>query len=193
MRHIILATALLLSSIPMTAAAVDSGAYMGLGVASGSLTACPNGNCVEFTENAQESGHLRLIGGYDFNRFIGVEGGYSDFGSYKVKNTAQQIIGTVKGNSFSLAARGGYKFTFGLSLFAKLGLASVSTKYTAEPGWVLTGELNRRSTGVLFGLGAQYDFNDHLGIRLSSEATGFDDGAYNGAFGGANLVGILRF
>lgn len=193
MRHIILATALLLSFVPMTAAAVDSGAYMGLGVASGSLSACPNGNCVEFTESAQESGHLRLIGGYDFNRFIGVEGGYSDFGTYKVKNVALQNIGTVKGNAFSLAARGGYKFNFGLSLFAKLGLASVSTKYTAEPGWTLTGELNRRSTGVLFGLGAQYDFNDNLGVRLSSEATGFDDGAYNGAFGGVNLVGILRF
>jgi opacity protein-like surface antigen len=193
MRQIIFATVVLLSFVPLSASAVDSGAYMGLGVATGSLNACPNGNCVEFTETAKESGHLRLIGGYDFNRFIGVEGGYSDFGSYNVKNTAQQVIGTVKGNSFSLAARGGYKFSFGLSLFAKLGLASVNTKYSAAPGWVLTGELNRHSTGLLFGLGAQYDFNDHLGIRLSSEATGFDDGAYNGAFGGANLVGILRF
>lgn len=193
MRHIIHAISFLLAFVPMTAFAVDSGAYMGLGVASGSLTACPNGNCVEFTENAQEAGHLRVIGGYDFNRFIGVEAEYSDLGSYKVKNTASQYIATVKGNAFSLAARGGYKFTFGLSLFAKLGLSSVSTKYTAEPGWVLTGEVNRRSTGVLFGLGAQYDFNDSLAVRLSSEATGFDDGAYNGAFGSLNAVGILRF
>lgn len=193
MRFFVITTAVLFSLVAATANATDTGMYMGVGVADGSLTACPAGNCVDFTENSKEAVHGRILVGYDFNRFIGVEGEYSDFGTYKVKNANSLFVGSVKANAFSLAARGGYKFNFGLSVFGKLGLASVNTRYSADPGWMFVGESNRRTTGGLFGIGVQYDFNDFVAIRGVVEATGFDDGVYSGAFGGTNLIGIFRF
>lgn len=193
MRSLLRVVAVSFLFVSSAALAVDSGMYMGVGVASGSMTACVVSNCNNFDEKAQESGHGRVIVGYDFNRFIGAEFGFADYGSYKVKNSTMTTVGTVKINGVSLAARGGYKFGFGLSVFAKLGLASMNTKYTADPGWTMTGQTDRNSTGALFGVGVQYDFNDDFAVRMISEAASFDDGAYQGAVGGLNLIGILRF
>jgi opacity protein-like surface antigen len=193
MRSIVFIFAALMSVVT-SASAVDSGFYLGLGVADGSLTACQvGGTCNNFTVSAKESVLGHVIAGYDFNRFIGVEGEYSDFGSYKVQNSVAQTVGTMKASSISLAARGGYKFSFGLSIFGKLGLASLDTQYSPDPGWTFVGDRKRKSTGLLMGVGVQYDFNDLLGIRLSTEFTGFDDGVYSGGVGGSSLMGILRF
>ena len=181
--------------LAQSAFAADSGGYLGVGFANGRFTGCANNTstCNNFSSNSQDSGHLRLIGGYDFNKYIGIEAGLSELGTYKVQNTALTTVGTVKASAVSIAAKGGYTFPHGFSIFGKLGLASVSTKYTPDPGWTLFGGADQKSTGLLFGLGGQYNFNETVGIRLFTEVIGFKDGGYTGAVGGTNLMAVFKF
>jgi OOP family OmpA-OmpF porin len=113
--------------ISKSAMAEDSGFYLGAGVASGKLSACDNttSTCNNFTASSQDHTHLRLIGGYDFNKYFGIEAGVSGLGTYKVQNTNGSIIASAKSSAVTLAAKGGYVFPHGFSIFGKLGLASV--------------------------------------------------------------------
>ena len=195
MKSVLIAAAMSLFFISSSATAADSGIYLGAGFASGKLSACDNttSSCNTFTANAQDSGHLRLIGGYDFNKYFGIEAGLAEMGTYKVQNTALVTVGTVKASALTLAAKGGYAFQSGFSVFGKLGLASVRTKYTADPGWTFTGNPDQNSTGVVFGFGGQYNFNRTLGIRLNEEIIVLKDDNYTGVVGGVNLLAILKF
>jgi OOP family OmpA-OmpF porin len=177
-----------------SALAEDSGIYMGAGFANGKLTACTNttSSCDTFSRNAEESGHLRLIGGYDFNKYFGIEAGLSGLGSYKVQDSAGVNVGTVKASAVTLAAKGGYVFPKGFSVFGKLGLASVNTKYTADPG-PLTINTNQNSTGLVMGLGGQYNINDMVGFRLFTEIVTYKDDGYTGAVGGTTLMAVFKF
>jgi hypothetical protein len=176
-------------------AANDTGFYLGAGLASGTLSACTNttGSCNTFTNHAEESGHLWLVGGYDFNRYVGIEAGLSGLGSYKVQDIAGATAGTVKASAITVAARGGYTFPHGFSIFGKLGLARVRTQYTADPGYTLNGDADQRSTGVVLGAGGQYNFNRAFGIRLYSEIVTFKDSGYTGAVGGTSLMAVFKF
>lgn len=190
-----LTLAAILVCLSQAAQAADSGIYLGAGFASGRLSGCANvtSTCNNFAANSQDSGHLRLIGGYDFNKYIGIEAGLSQLGTYKVKNTALATVGTAKVSSFSLAAKGGYTFPHGFSIFGKLGVGSVTSKYTADAGMTIPGGSEQTSTGLLFGMGGQYNFTEMVGIRLLTEVIGYKDGAYTAAAGGTNLLLVVKF
>jgi hypothetical protein len=194
MKRSLLITACLVC-LCQSALAEDSGIYLGAGFANGKLSACTNttSSCDTFSRNAEESGHLRLIGGYDFNKYFGIEAGLSGLGSYKVQDTTGVNAGTVKASAVTLAAKGGYAFPHGFSVFGKLGLASVNTKYTADPGWTLSGNANQNSTGLVMGLGGQYNINDMVGFRLFTEIVTYKDDGYTGAVGGTTLMAVFKF
>ena len=191
-RSVFIAASLIGLSQP--ALADDSGFYLGAGFANGKLSACTNttSSCNHFTRTSEDSGHLRLIGGYDFNTYAGIEAGLSGLGSYKVQDTAGFNVGTVKVSAATLAAKGSYAFPHGFSIFGKLGVASVNTKYTADPG-PLTINNDQNSTGVVVGLGGQYNINEMVGFRLFTEIVTYKDDGYTGAVGGTTLMAVFKF
>ncbi len=177
------------------AQAGDSGAYLGAGInTDGTLVACTNAtaNCNNNTTYSTK-GNAAFVGGYNFNKFVGVEVYGARVGTYNVADTLGNFVGTVKASEFTLAAKGGYKFKFGLSVFGKLGIGEVWNHYTPGPGWTLAMNNNQKSTGLAFGLGLQYDFDDTIGIRLVREAVSFRDGGYDGAVAGTNLLLVFNF
>jgi hypothetical protein len=175
--------------------AEDSGGYFGVGFGTGQLTACTNATatCANFNANSQDLVTPAVIVGYDHNKYFGVEAGWSRLGAYKLQDSLGGTIGSVRASAITLAAKGGYKFQTGFSVFGKLGLAKVWTQYAPGAGWPLTTMYNnQRSTGVVFGLGGGYDFDEGFGLRLSSEAVMFNDAAYKGTVGTLNLTAIFR-
>lgn len=197
MKQFALVLTLLAASFAQPAMAADNGYYFGAGIADGLLVGCTYdvfGNCNNtYNSNSHPATNLRLIGGYDFNKFIGIEAELADLGTYDIMDPlALTKIGTVKATAVTLAAKGGYKFRFGLSVFGKVGLAAVKTKYSLLPGWV-TANTSRNSTGLVLGLGVQYDFNDAIGVRLYDEPVAFDDKAISAAAGGLGALAIFKF
>jgi opacity protein-like surface antigen len=75
-----------------------------------------------FTHLDADGTTFKIIGGYQFNRIVGIEAQYTDYGDIKVKNTPFDL----NVNSASVAANIGYTFDNGLRPFATLGLGYIS-------------------------------------------------------------------
>ncbi len=192
-RSSLIAVCLICISLP--AVAEDSGFYIGAGSGSGKLSACTNttSSCNSFSSNSEDKGHLRLIGGYDFSKYFGIEAGLSDLGTYQVQNDSGFNVAKVKVSALTIAAKGAYAFPHGFSIFGKLGLARVNTKYTPNILWTLTVDPNQHSTGLVIGAGGQYNINDTFGFRLFTEIVSYKDNGYTGAVAGTALMAVFKF
>jgi len=121
----------------------------------------------------------KVYGGYQFNPYIGLEGGYADFGSYKLK-----FAGTLLGNSVTAKADADAQAIFvdlvghlplmdnALSLFAKGGFAyaRLKTSASASAGGMFASD-NERDSNFVWKLGAgfRYSFNKQFGFRAEYE------------------------
>lgn len=94
-----------------------------------------------------------LFGGYSFSEFFAGELAYVDFGS-----ADRDAGGSVKGYAVSLDAVGSLPLGRDYALFAKLGLAETKV----EPG---VGGSQTKDDWT-YGLGAQYNANRNVGVRL---------------------------
>ena len=192
---LIAATSLLCLS--QSALADDAGGYLGAGFSTNTMTSsCADGyftsNCNDPASGPKDSGHLRLVGGYNFDRHFGIEAGYSNLGTYRVKDNTGVPVGEFRATAFTFALRGGNTFSNGFSIFGKLGIASVKTKYKAQPSWTLTGGASQRSSGVVGGVAGQYNINETVGFRVSLEVIQFTDAEFENATGGVGLMAVFK-
>lgn len=123
----------------------------------------------------------KLYGGYQFNRNVALEGGYTDFGKFDPgRDTATPALDSVSSNFRSsglhLDVVGIIPLHNGLSLFGRLGTVytmgntSISASGGAAPLLTLTDLNARRSEwNSRYGLGASYDLPNNLGLRFGYE------------------------
>ncbi len=118
-----------------------------------------------------------LAVGYGFTRNWALEGGYASNGTLSARRTSTGGgVGTFgaqsKGNAWYAAGIGKLPLQNQFYLFGKLGLAATTTKTTLDTTGAValpagTSSSRKRSeSNLLWGLGAGYDFNRSLGLRL---------------------------
>jgi Outer membrane protein beta-barrel domain len=179
----------------------DAGTYIGVGISDSIRNVGPG---------APSSNGLRLIGGYDFNKYFGIEAGYFTLGTFSTShgtyNSYTYTQGTVKSSAFTMAVKGTYKFHTGISFFGELGLASVKAQYNQtqynlnNPAFTSNTSQSKRSTGWVVALGWQYFVADHVGFRLYIDQVDYEDGlseqytnSKNSAVTGVNLMALVKF
>lgn len=188
---------LLCFSLPAMAEGEGAGqAYLGVGFSSNSMaSSCADGyfsSCNSPSNGPKDTGHVRIVGGYNFDKHFGIEAGLSDLGTYRVRNNSNVVVGEFKASAITLALRGGNTFSSGFSVFGKLGLASVRTQYTVQPAWTLVGDTDQRSSGLVGGVAGQYDVNSVVGIRVSLEVIHFIDSEFDNIAGGVGLMAVFK-
>lgn len=116
----------------------------------------------------------KLFGGYNFNQYFAVEGGYADLGKPAVKQTWVDGSGkgTFKETAWFLAGKGTLPINEQFNVFGKLGVTFNHVKNSSSDtdGWSYSASDNR--TGVLYGVGAEYNVTKQIGIRLEYEDFG---------------------
>lgn len=143
--RIILAISLL-SSLVVAPAWADTGIYAGVDVNTYSLTN------LQGTPNPGSG--LRISGGYKFSPMVAVELGYDMSGKGDVAGITKYSMTSIQG-----AAVGTYSINDQFELFGKLGYASNSIKLDS-------GTCNNCSnSGLMYGVGAQFNLNKMIGIR----------------------------
>jgi len=134
--------------VALPAAAQDTGVYVGAGLGLANArqvcTDAPTGGC----DSSETS--LRLFGGYQLNRNLGVEGGYQYFGTF-----SRASRGLVS-NALDVVAVGSWPFTQELSAYGKAGgyLARTSSAPASED-----------NSGFVYGVGVQWALNKDWGLR----------------------------
>lgn len=117
----------------------------------------------------------KLFGGYQFNRYLALEGGYFNLGEFSFTSTTQPL-GTFNGNiklhGVNVDVVGFVPFTEKFSAFGRLGVnyAEAKDKFSGT-GFVhvLSPNAKERDTNLKVGAGVQYAFNENLAMRLEAE------------------------
>lgn len=163
----IVTTALLTGFVAAPALTANAGAFIAIDLGAGRYSdATVSGGNGESYDNP---GFASIAGGYHFTPNLGIEAAFSVFGD----STAEypNATTTLKTSVFQVAAVGTYSFNEKFAVFGKLGVAGISAE---ESGTAAAASLsgNGDSTNFMFGVGGQFNFNQHWGIRLQYEDFG---------------------
>lgn len=127
-----------------------------------------------FIDDNTIDGGYKLFGGYQFNRYFALEGGYFDLGEFQFYNSVGPA-GTYNANmqvrGVNLDVVGYLPFTEKLSAFARLGVNYALTQDTFVSGApnVIGGKLSDRATFPKAGVGLEYKLNDSWALRADAE------------------------
>ncbi|RUO37019.1 hypothetical protein CWE13_09275 [Aliidiomarina shirensis] len=138
----------------------------------------------EFRSDNKDFG-FKLFGGYQFNRYIALEGGYFDLGKFNYTADTNPV-GTAAGelgfNGWNLDVVGLMPITERSSLFARVGAhnskSSVNFVGTGAVN-ILTPSFRKNSTDYKFGVGYEYNVTDTISLRLEAERYRMDDAVGN--------------
>jgi OOP family OmpA-OmpF porin len=148
---------------------------------------------VSIADDERDTGY-KLFGGYQFTRYLALEGGFFDLGKFGFAATtapAGTLNGSiaVKGVNLDLVAR--LPVTDKFSVFGRVGAINAQARdHFSGTGSVVVNNPNprERATNVKFGAGLQYDFTDALGMRAEVERYRINDAVGNK--GDVDLVSI---
>jgi OOP family OmpA-OmpF porin len=118
-----------------------------------------------------------LAAGYDFTRNWALEGGYSNNGKFSARRTSTAgTVGTLgaqtEGSAWYFAGIGKLPVHDQFYLFGKLGIAATTTKTNLDTTGAVTlpagtsTSRKKSESNLLWGLGAGYDINRTVGLRL---------------------------
>lgn len=131
------------------------------------------GDDVATSANTRTEG-WKAYSGYQFNKYLGVEGGFANLNDYTGQTGT--IVTNTASNAWMLAAVGAYPLTAKLSLTAKLGAAYVltktNTKDTAAPDPYPLSPTQRSGEDSYvpnYGLGVKYALFDNMDLRAEWE------------------------
>jgi OOP family OmpA-OmpF porin len=137
---------------------------------------------------------FKVFGGYQYNKYFAVEGGYFDLGQFGFNTStipAGTLSGDIKLKGLNLDAVGILPITEKFSVFGRIGV----THTQANDSFVGTGAVNvlnpnpnSRETNLKVGLGLQYALTDSLTLRSEIERYRIDDAVGNK--GDVDLVSV---
>ncbi|KAF1723034.1 outer membrane beta-barrel protein [Pseudoxanthomonas wuyuanensis] len=130
-------------------AAEDRGFYAGAGAGQ---------SLVDEGSYDDEDTAFSVFGGYQFNRYFALEGGYADLGSLESDGVGRDL----EASSVYLTAVGIVPFTEKFSGYAKAGFQ----RWDLDAGIpALTGTGDDSGTDPTYGVGLQYRFNGNVALR----------------------------
>ncbi len=154
----IAAVVLLSAVVAAPAFAADEGFYAGVTLGNGKPNVTPSAVALSKKADFIYGGLL----GYQYNKNLAVEAQFTGVG--KATDAAGN---TIKGDAFGLTAVGILPLNESFSLLGKLGVASAKTTSSGA-----ATNLGASRTAATYGLGAQYNVSQNLGLRLNWDRYG---------------------
>lgn len=164
----------------------EPGAYIGFGLgysmsdidSSTVQQGLCGGDCSAYTDDENSLG-FKVFGGYMFNEYFSVEGGYFNLGrfSYEAVPTTGPVTGEYKVQGTNLDLLLTLPLHEAFSVTARSGL--LYSRFTES--YSHTGTLTKNSMGFKYGLGFQYDFDPAWALRGELENYHLEEPSAGGA------------
>lgn len=142
----------------------------------------------------EKGGAYKLFGGYQFNRYFGVEGGYFNLGQFGFNATtvpAGTLNGQLKSQGLNLDLVATVPLSQRFSVIARVG----GQIHRTQDNFSSTGAVSlldpspsKRAGGYKFGGGLQYEVNRNFLVRAEAERYRIDDAVGNR--GSVNVVSV---
>jgi OmpA-OmpF porin, OOP family len=128
------------------------------------------------SENEHDRGY-KLFGGYQLNRYFGIEGGYFDLGRFGYTATtvpAGTLNGNIRSRGLNLDLVGTLPIVDRLSVLGRIGVTSIQSRDAFGASGAArvpyaNANPSERSANVKVGIGLAYDITDALSIRGEAE------------------------
>ncbi len=136
----------------------------------------------------------KLFAGYQFNRYVGLEGGYFNLGKFSFRSTTEPagtLDGSIRLHGLNLDLVGTLPLTDRLSAFGRVGAqyATARDSFTGTGAVaVLTPDPSKSETNYKVGAGLQYAFTRNLAVRGEAERYRVNDAVGN--HGDVNLFSV---
>lgn len=137
-----------------------------------------------FSDDHRDLGY-KLFGGYQFNRYLALEGGYFDLGKFDFEATTAPP-GSLKGNiditGFNLDLVGAFPLSSRWSVFGRGGVTQEEAKdrFSGTGAVDVTDSRRKKSaTNYKFGAGLEYAVTDAIGLRAEAERYRINDAVGN--------------
>jgi len=150
------ATLVALAFASAPALSQESGWYAGVGLGQASHDV----DCAGTTSCDDNDTAWKIFGGYQFNKYLGVEVGYTDLGKASLSDAISTTAFEVKG--FEVLAVGTYPINQQFEIFGKAGFF----RWDLDVKDNVFGSISESGTDFTFGIGAKYNFSKNLGLRL---------------------------
>ena len=154
---------------------------------------------VSISDRNNDTGY-KVFGGYQFNRYFAIEGGYFDLGKFGMTATtvpAGTFSGDIRLKGPNIDLVGIIPITEKFSAFARVGANYAQAKDVfSGTGAVIVRNPNRdkREANVKYGGGLQYAINNNVGLRLEMERYRINDAVGNkGDIDLVSLGLVIRF
>jgi OOP family OmpA-OmpF porin len=186
-RRLYLAIPLIASFQTAAAQAADNKFYIGAGLGQSNYDTGVSSLTGSARHDKSDTGY-KLFAGYNFNKFIAIEGHYADFGTTSLSgNTgdtfvhdgitysfaANNVTLTSNANSLGVAGLFSYPITESIAPFVKIGLHHWEDEGKASSS-VVNYNAGDDGTDLFFGIGINIAINDSLSARLEAERYKFD-------------------
>jgi OOP family OmpA-OmpF porin len=165
------------ANVGQSRARIDDARILGSGFFNGATSVAIN--------NDDRHVGYKLYGGYQFNKYLALEGGYFDLGRFGYTVTtvpAGTLHGETRIRGANLDVLGMLPIFDRFSAFARVGVnyARAKDSFTSS-GFVNVANSNpsENGTNYKFGLGLQYQITDSLAMRLEGERYRVKDGIGN--------------
>lgn len=175
--------AALLAAVSLTTVAADNGFYTygSVGVTdskrkSETDTAITNAGVTAFTSSAKErdTGY-KLQGGYRFNKFVAVEGGYANLGKFTYDAVATVPVSTrhgdLKADGWNVSVVGSAPVSNTFAFIGRLGVLVSQAKYHCDGTGIacVDPDRSKRDTALNYGVGADWNFTGSWFARAEYE------------------------
>jgi OOP family OmpA-OmpF porin len=129
---------------------------------------------------------FKLFGGYQFNKYFAVEGGYFDLGKLSYTATtapAGTLNGNIQLNGLNIDAVGMLPLSEKFSAFGRVGVnyAQARDNFSSSGAIATPTDPNPSKTAAnyKYGLGVQYNLTESLAMRVEAERYRIDDAIGN--------------
>jgi OOP family OmpA-OmpF porin len=134
----------------------ETGAYAGLSIGQSDAS---DVNCSGAGSCDKKDTAWKIFGGYQFNRYIAAEAGYTGLGKTKGSTSAGAF--EVKANAWELLAVGSYPIgTSGFAPYVKAGAYRGEAKLSGD-----FGSAKETNNDLTYGIGVRYDIVRNFAVR----------------------------
>lgn len=161
MRHLLVLTAASFLAFPALAQSPDSGFYVGGHIGQAEAKDACDGISGPGISCDDKDTAWRILGGYQFNRNLAIEGAYTDLG--ELTASAPGISGSAEANALELTGVGSFPLGNAFSVYGKAGIyrGEVDSRLSGFGG----GNGDESNTDFTFGAGVKFDMTQNVALR----------------------------
>lgn len=162
MRHLPALIAASLLAFPALAQSPDTGFYVGghLGQAE-ARDSCNDFNAPGVSCDDKDTA-WRVLGGFQFNRHLAIEGAYTDLGEFTASGPGGSV--SAEARALELTGIGAFPLGNALSVYGKAGVYRGETEGRLD-ATLLSGSAEDSNTDFTFGAGVRFDMTRNVALR----------------------------